>query len=75
MTFAGATPVAALAAGNGDDQAEWRQSYEASPQMAVGREFDADPVAAMVSATEAAIQKDLDIVAKGGWANCRPALR
>ena len=48
-------------------QAEWPQSYEASPQMAVGREATPILSAATVDATQAAIQKYQDIVAHGGW--------
>src|SRR5271167_1555739 len=48
-------------------QAEWPQSYEASPQMTVGREATPILSPATVDATEAAIGKYQDIVAKGGW--------
>jgi murein L,D-transpeptidase YcbB/YkuD len=48
-------------------QAEWPQSYEASPQMAVGREATPILSPATVDATQAAIQKYQDIVAHGGW--------
>jgi L,D-transpeptidase YcbB len=48
-------------------QAEWPQSYEASPQMIVAREATPILSPATVDATEAAIQKYQDIVAKGGW--------
>ena len=48
-------------------QAEWPQSYEASPEMAVGREATPILSPATVDATQAAIQKYQDIVAKGGW--------
>ena len=48
-------------------QAEWPQSYEASPHMAVGREATPILSSATVDATEAAIQKYQDIVARGGW--------
>jgi murein L,D-transpeptidase YcbB/YkuD len=50
-----------------DDQAEWPQSYEASPHMAVGREATPILSQATVDATEAAIQKYQDIVTRGGW--------
>jgi L,D-transpeptidase YcbB len=62
-----AAPVVAIAASDGDDQAEWPQSYEVSPQMAVGRETTPVLSPATVSATEASIQRYQDIVAKGGW--------
>jgi L,D-transpeptidase YcbB len=48
-------------------QAEWPQSYEASPHMAVAREATPVLSPATVDATQAAIQKYQDIVAKGGW--------
>jgi L,D-transpeptidase YcbB len=48
-------------------QAEWPQSYEASPQMVVAREATPILSPATVDATEAAIQKYQDIVTKGGW--------
>ena len=49
------------------NQAEWPQSYETSPEMAVGREATPILSPATVDATEAAIQKYQDIVTKGGW--------
>jgi len=54
------------------DQAEWPQSYEASPQMAVGRETTPILSPATVAATEAAIQRYQDLAARGGW-NLVPA--
>ena len=48
-------------------QAEWPQSYEASPQMAVAREATPILSPATVDATQAAIQKYQDIVDHGGW--------
>ena len=54
------------------DQAEWPQSYEASPKMAVGRETTPILSPATVAATEAAIQRYQDLVARGGW-NLVPA--
>src|SRR6516162_727194 len=54
------------------DQAEWPQSYEASPQMAVGRETTPILSPATVAATEAAIQRYQDLTARGGW-NLVPA--
>jgi L,D-transpeptidase YcbB len=67
FSFAFAAPAVAVAASNSDDQAEWPQTYEVSPQMAVGRETTPVLSPATVSATEAAIQRYQDIVAKGGW--------
>jgi len=49
------------------DQAEWPQSYEASPHMAVGREATPILSPATVDATQAAIQKYQDLVDHGGW--------
>ena len=48
-------------------QAEWPQSYETSPKMAIQREATPILSAATVDATQAAIQKYQDIVAHGGW--------
>ena len=48
-------------------QAEWPQSYEASPHMAVAREATPILSPATVDATQAAIEKYQDIVAHGGW--------
>jgi murein L,D-transpeptidase YcbB/YkuD len=48
-------------------QAEWPQSYETSPSMAVGRETTPILSPATVDATQAAIQKYQEIVANGGW--------
>ena len=67
LALVGFRPGAAIAANGGDDQAEWPQSYEASPQMAVGRESTPILSPATVSATDAAIQKYQEIVDKGGW--------
>ena len=49
------------------NQAEWPQSYETSPEMAVGRETTPILSSATVDATQAAIQKYQDLVARGGW--------
>ncbi len=51
----------------GDDQAEWRQSYETPEQISVGRETTPVLSAATVAATEAAIQQYQSMVARGGW--------
>jgi L,D-transpeptidase YcbB len=48
-------------------QAEWPQSYEASPEMAVAREATPILSPATDDATQAAIQKYQDIVDHGGW--------
>ena len=61
-----AAPIVAHAADT-DDQAEWPQSYETSPQLSVKRESTPILSPETVSATEGAIQKYQDIVAKGGW--------
>jgi murein L,D-transpeptidase YcbB/YkuD len=72
FTLANLAPAPVLAGGNGDDQAEWPQSYEASPQMAVARESMPILSTATVDAMQAAIQRYQDIVARGGW-NLAPA--
>jgi murein L,D-transpeptidase YcbB/YkuD len=61
-----------LAKAQDGEQAEWPQSYEASPQMAVGRETTPILSPATVAATEAAIQRYQDLTARGGW-NLVPA--
>ena len=71
LAFAGLAPFPARA-GDAGDQAEWPQSYESSPQMAVERESTPILSPATVEATQAAIQKYQDIVARGGW-NTVPA--
>jgi L,D-transpeptidase YcbB len=48
-------------------QAEWPQSYETSPKMAIQREATPILSSATVDATQGAIEKYQDIVAKGGW--------
>jgi L,D-transpeptidase YcbB len=48
-------------------QAEWPQSYEVSPKMALQREATPILSSATLDATQAAIQKYQDLVAKGGW--------
>jgi murein L,D-transpeptidase YcbB/YkuD len=50
-----------------DDQAEWRQSYETSDRISVGRESTPTLSPATVTATENAIQLYQSIVARGGW--------
>ena len=82
--FFGATALVAFALIGGSflakaqeqesDQAEWPQSYEASPHMAVGRETTPILSPATVEATEAAIQKYQDLVTQGGW-NAVPSRR
>ena len=66
FAFASLAPVAALSAEDGD-QAEWPQSYEASPKMQVERESTPILSPSTVDATQAAIQKYQDLVARGGW--------
>jgi L,D-transpeptidase YcbB len=65
--LAAAMPLVAMAQEREDDQAEWPQSYESSPEMAVGRETTPILSPATLAATEAAIAKYQDIVARGGW--------
>ena len=48
-------------------QAEWPQSYETSPKMAIQREATPILSSATVDATQAAIERYQDLVAKGGW--------
>jgi len=59
--------VPAFAGDRDGDQAEWPQSYETSPQMAVARETTPILSPATIEATEAAIQKYQDLVSRGGW--------
>ena len=54
-------------AADDDSQAEWPQSYETSPELAVKRESTPILSAETVAATEVAIQKYQDVAAKGGW--------
>jgi len=61
-----------MAQERGGDQAEWPQSYEASPRMVVGRESTPILSPATLAATEAAIAKYQDIVARGGWGEAPP---
>ncbi len=63
--FMSASFVAAAA--DDDSQAEWPQSYETSPELAVKRESTPILSAETVAATEAAIQKYQELAAKGGW--------
>ena len=65
--FAAATLAPFAATAQDGDQAEWPQSYEASPHMAVGRESTPILSPATVEATEQAIQNYQNVVAKGGW--------
>ena len=60
-------PGLAVAGGDDDGQAEWRQSYESSPGMTVSRETTPILSPATVAATETAIQTYEGIVARGGW--------
>lgn len=50
-----------------EPQAEWRQSYDTAPRLAVGRE--ATPVLSpeTLAATQAAIEQYQGIVSRGGW--------
>jgi len=73
--FAGATfaPFAARAQQADDDQAEWRQSYETSDRVTIGRESTPTLAPATVDATEKAIELYQSIVSRGGW-NAVPAV-
>jgi murein L,D-transpeptidase YcbB/YkuD len=82
--FLGASAICALAAAfaapaalaqqadNIGEQAEWRQSYESSDRISMGRESTPILSSATLAATEAAIQNYQGIVARGGW-NAVPA--
>ena len=63
------SPLVALADGAAPDadQAEWRQSYEGSERISVGRETTPTLSPQTLAATEAAIQTYQNIVAQGGW--------
>jgi murein L,D-transpeptidase YcbB/YkuD len=63
--LAGAAPMAF--AQQADDQAEWRQSYESSDRVSIGREGTPVLSPATVTATEAAIQLYQGLVSRGGW--------
>jgi murein L,D-transpeptidase YcbB/YkuD len=63
--LAGAAPMAF--AQQADDQAEWRQSYESSDRVSIGREGTPVLSPATVAATEAAIQLYQGLVSRGGW--------
>ena len=68
-------PIPSKAGDQDVSQAEWPQSYEASPQMAVAREATPILSPATVDATEAAIQKYQDLVSRGGWSSVPAATR
>ena len=61
------TPLALRAEDGLGGQAEWRQSYESSERISVGRESTPVLSPATVAATEAAIQLYQGIVERGGW--------
>jgi murein L,D-transpeptidase YcbB/YkuD len=73
--LAGATfvPLAARAQQADDDQAEWRQSYETSDRVSIGRESTPTLSPATVDATEKAIELYQSLVSRGGW-NAVPAV-
>ena len=62
-------PIPSKAGDQDVSQAEWPQSYEASPQMTVAREATPILSPATVDATQAAIQKYQDLVSRGGWSS------
>jgi murein L,D-transpeptidase YcbB/YkuD len=66
LGFASA-PVAFAQQADAPPQAEWRQSYETADRLAVHRETTPVLSPETVAATEAAIQRYQDIVARGGW--------
>ena len=69
MAFAATalSPLAVWADDADAGQAEWRQNYETSERISVGREATPVLSPATVAATEAAIQLYQSIVARGGW--------
>ena len=52
---------------HGDDQAEWPQGWEVSEKLSISRESTPTLSPATVAATDNAIQKYQDLVARGGW--------
>ena len=52
---------------HGDDQAEWPQGWEVSENLSISRETTPTLSPATVAATDNAIQKYQDLVARGGW--------
>ncbi len=72
MAAAVGAPALAQQANNAGEQAEWRQSYESSDRITMGRESTPILSLATLAATEAAIQTYQGIVARGGW-NAVPA--
>ncbi len=69
LAGAGLAGFGARAQEAADDQAEWRQSYETSERISVGRETTPVLSPATVAATEAAIQVYQSVVARGGWSD------
>ena len=67
IAAAALAPLAARADDVDSGQAEWRQNYETSERISVGRETTPVLSPATVAATEAAIQTYQGIVARGGW--------
>ena len=65
--FMGSGALAQQADGEGEPQAEWRQSYETSERLAVNRETTPVLSQATLAATDAAIQQYEGIVSRGGW--------
>jgi murein L,D-transpeptidase YcbB/YkuD len=70
--FCGSAAQAQQADSASEPQAEWRQSYESSERLTVGRETTPILSPATLAATEGAIQQYQGIVARGGW-NAVPA--
>jgi murein L,D-transpeptidase YcbB/YkuD len=52
---------------HGDNQAEWPQGWEVSENLSISRETTPTLSPATVAATDNAIQKYQDLVARGGW--------
>ncbi len=72
LLIAAATAALALspalaAPRHGVDQAEWPQGWEVSENLSISRETTPTLSPATVAATDNAIQKYQDLVARGGW--------
>ena len=63
----GALALTPALAAHKDGQAEWPQGWEQAENLTVGRETTPTLSPATVAATENAIQKYQDLVARGGW--------
>jgi murein L,D-transpeptidase YcbB/YkuD len=73
LALGGGTSVQALAAAS--DQAEWQQNYESAARVRVTRSSTPILSPQSLAATEEAIAKYRDIVARGGWAQLQASDR